>query len=133
MKLYFRNSHNQERLIAECETIQEVNSAINQFLAEHNYKSYYTRIWCEPEGTKTPYGIRNESRFIYDVGSWSEFFELEVTNEEIGTLPDNMRNLIVQPQNPNHQTENNINRTLKQKQPHQPNKNRRADKRVLVE
>ena len=95
MKLYFRNSRNQERLIAECETIQEVNVAIKQFLEEHNYKSYYTRIWYEPEGIKTPYSIREESRFIYDVGSWSEFFELEVTNEEICTLPDNMRNLIV--------------------------------------
>lgn len=95
MKLYFRNSNNQERLIAECKTIQEVNAAIKQFLAEHNYTSYYTRIWYEPEGTKTPYGIREESRFIYDVGSYTEFFHLKVTNEEIDTLPDNMRNLII--------------------------------------
>ena len=95
MKLYFRNSRNQERLIAECETIQEVNTAINQFLEEHNYKSYYTRIWYEPEGTKIPYGIKTESRFIYDVGSHTEFFHLEVTNEEMNTLPDNMRNLII--------------------------------------
>lgn len=94
MKLYFRNSRNQERLIAECETIQEVDTVIKQFLAEHNYKSYYIRIWYEPEGTKTPYGIKEESRFIYDVGSWSEFFELEVTNEEVDTLPNHMRNLI---------------------------------------
>ena len=94
MKLYFRNSRNQKRLIAECETIQEVTAAINQFLAEHNYKSYYTRIWHDPEGTKTPYGIKTESRFIYDVGSYTEFFELEVVNEEIDTLPDNMKNLI---------------------------------------
>ena len=85
MKLYFRNSRNQERLIAECEAIQEVTAAINQFLAEHNYKSYYTRIWHDPD----------QNRFIYDVGSWSEFFELEVTNEEINTLPDNMKNLII--------------------------------------
>lgn len=95
MKLYFRNSRNQERLIAECGTIQEVNAAIKQFLSDHNYKSYYTRIWYEPKGTKTPYGIKEESRFIYDVGSHTEFFELEVTNEEIDTLPDNMKKLIV--------------------------------------
>ena len=94
MKLYFRNSYGQERLIAECETTQEVTATINQFLADHNYKSYYTRIWYEPEGTKTPYYIRTENRFVYDVGSWSEFFELEVTESEITTLPENMKSLM---------------------------------------
>lgn len=98
MKLYFRNSQGKERLITECETIQEVTAAINQFLADHNYKSYYTRIWYEPEGTKTPYYIRTEGRFVYDVGSWSEFMELEVTKSEITTLPEHMNNLITNKQ-----------------------------------
>ena len=75
MQLYFRNSQNKERLIAECKTIQEMNAAIKQFLQEYNFKSYYTRIWYEPEGTETPLYTRTKGRFIYDFGSHFEFIE----------------------------------------------------------
>lgn len=95
MKLYFRNQHNEEIFIAECKTIQEVNDVMKQFLDEHNYKSYYTRIWYEPKGTNTPLQIRKDDRFIYDFGSWSEFIELEISDEEIDTLPDNMKKLMI--------------------------------------
>lgn len=94
MQLYFRNSQNKERLIAECKTIQEMNAAIKQFLQEYNFKSYYTRIWYEPESTETPLYTRTKGRFIYDFGSHFEFIELEISTEEIDILPDHMKQLM---------------------------------------
>ena len=69
-KLWFRNSEGKERIIAECETWQEVNKSIDQFIDDCNkkwpnrkpFKSYYIRSWVE------------DGRTIFDVGSWSEFF-----------------------------------------------------------
>jgi hypothetical protein len=63
MKLYFRNSRGQERVIAEPTDEKECHIEIQKFLDEHNFKSYYTRTWTEEDGSKW-----------YDVGSWSEFF-----------------------------------------------------------
>ena len=63
MKLYFRNCYGTERLIAECQTVQEVHKEIEKFLDEHNYKSYYSRSWKEDNGD-----------IIVDVGSYTEFF-----------------------------------------------------------
>lgn len=69
-KLWFRDSKDNEREIADCETRQEVNKSIDQFIDDCNkkwpnrkpFKSYYTRSWVE------------DGRTIFDVGSWSEFF-----------------------------------------------------------
>ena len=65
MKLYFQNSRGVERLIAEPLNKQEVNKEINKFLDDHNFKSYYTRVWEE------------DGRLVFDVGSHTEFFILE--------------------------------------------------------
>ena len=65
MKLYFQNSRGVERLIAEPLNKQEVNKEIDRFLDDHNFKSYYTRVW-EADG-----------RLVFDVGSHTEFFILE--------------------------------------------------------
>ena len=65
MKLYFKNSQGKERLIAECETVQEVHKEIDKFLNEHNFKSYYMRSWG------------NEDAVTIDVGSHSEFFRIK--------------------------------------------------------
>ena len=71
MKLYFRNSQGKERLIAECETLNEIHEEISDFLDEHNFKCYYTRSW-EVDG-----------RVKIDVGSWSEFFLVDgITHDE---------------------------------------------------
>ena len=70
MKLYFQNSRGVERLIAEASNREEVVKEINKFLYDHNYKSYYTRVWEE------------NGRLMIDVGSWSEFFYLEGMNFE---------------------------------------------------
>ena len=67
MNLYFQNSQGKLRLIAQPTSDKEVNAAIKQFLNDHNFKSYYTRSWIDPD----------TGRKIYDVGSWSERFELE--------------------------------------------------------
>ena len=64
MKLYFKNSQGKERLIAECETVQDAHKEIDKFLNEHNFKSYYSRSWG------------NEDGVTIDVGSHSEFFVL---------------------------------------------------------
>lgn len=65
MKLYFKNSRGEERLIAECETVREAHKEINKFLDEHNFKCYYTRSWGDDKGV------------ILDVGSHSEFFVIK--------------------------------------------------------
>lgn len=65
MKLFLQNSRDQERLIAEPSNREEVNKAINKFLDEHNFKSYYTRVWEEND------------RLVFDVGSHTEFFILK--------------------------------------------------------
>ena len=62
MKLYFQNSRGVERLVAEPSNREEVVKEINKFLDDHNYKSYYQRMWVE------------DKKVIIDVGSWSEFF-----------------------------------------------------------
>ena len=66
MKLFFRNSDNELKTLGEPETEQQAFNMIMDFLKDHNYKMYYCRTWVTEEGTR-----------IYDVGSHSEFFELE--------------------------------------------------------
>lgn len=71
MKLYFQNSRCEERVIAEPTNREEVSKEIKKFLADHSFKSYYTRVWEE------------NGRLKFDVGSWSEFFYLDgMTFEE---------------------------------------------------
>ena len=70
MKLYFQNSRGVERLIAEPSNREEVVKEINKFLNDHNYKSYYTRVW------------EDDDRLVFDVGSHTEFFILEGMNFE---------------------------------------------------
>ena len=65
MKLFFQNSRGEERVIAEPSNKEEVINTINKFLDDHNFKSYYMRVWEE------------KGRLKFDVGSWSEFFFLE--------------------------------------------------------
>jgi hypothetical protein len=72
MILKFVNTYNSSRtrVIARVKTEQEAFTEINKFLKEHNYKSYYTRIWYEDNIKK------------YDVGSYTEFFYLELEDGE---------------------------------------------------
>lgn len=68
MKLYFTRSSVDERLIGEPLNEDQATVMINNFLKEHNYKSYYTRNFIS----------ETTGRLVFDVGSWSEFFELDM-------------------------------------------------------
>ena len=50
------------RVIGEADTIKRCHQIIMKFLDEHDYKSYYQRMWIE------------DGKMVVDVGSWSEFF-----------------------------------------------------------
>ena len=59
-----------------------INPNIKKFLEEHNFKSYYTRIqreydnpYCKVDKTK--------SRYVFDVGSHTEFFILDTEGKQI--------------------------------------------------
>lgn len=60
--LYFQRSNGEYIILQESCSEAQAQTKINQFLDEHNFKSYYTRIW-----------ERDENRW-YDVGSHTEFF-----------------------------------------------------------
>lgn len=63
MKLYFENSRNERRIIAEPETEEEVYREIYKFCGDRDFDIYYIRTWQNEEGLK-----------VYDVGSHTEFF-----------------------------------------------------------
>lgn len=73
MILHFINTNNstRNRVIAQVSSEKEAYKEISKFLQEHNYKSYYTRTWYPKENIKR-----------HDVGSWSEFFDLELEEGE---------------------------------------------------
>lgn len=63
MNLYFRDSHGSKRLVASnLQLEREIMKHIQKFLDDHNFKSYYTRMWY------------NDGYTWYDVGSHTEFF-----------------------------------------------------------
>lgn len=70
MKLYFENSCGERRLIANPKTDEDVFKEINKFCDDRNFHIYYTRIWVNSEGLK-----------VFDVGSHSEFFYLDLEEE----------------------------------------------------
>ena len=72
-KLWFQDHRGQERVIADCETLNDVYAEIDKFIADANdrwpekrkFQRLYTRVWKEND------------RWKFDVGSWSEFFYWE--------------------------------------------------------
>jgi hypothetical protein len=70
MILYFENCFNERREIGRPESTEDIHKLIHAFLDDHNYKSYYTRMWVNDKGET-----------YYDVGSHSEFFVM-VEGEE---------------------------------------------------
>ena len=73
MKLYFEDSNENRRFLAECKDEKEVNQKIKEFIDNCNkrkpknqqFKMYYVRTWNE------------DNKTWYDVGSHSEFFYTE--------------------------------------------------------
>lgn len=71
MNLYFKDSHGDKRLIApNLQLEKEIWAHIQKFLDDHNYKSYYTRMWY------------NDGYTWYDVGSHTEFFLVDANMME---------------------------------------------------
>lgn len=68
--LYFKRSNGEMILLAENINNDEAFKKIHEFLDQHNFKSYYTRV-CQ-----------HGNEVHYDVGSWSEFFCLKLKEEE---------------------------------------------------
>lgn len=64
-KIIFQNSRNKEREIGTAIDMDGAYGVIDKFLDEHNFKSYYKRVWEE------------NGRIKVDVGSWSEFMYIE--------------------------------------------------------
>lgn len=69
MKLYFRNSRGERRLIGEPSTHEESSQMYQKFCADRNFKIYYVRSWTYDNGERW-----------YDVGSHTEFF-IEVDDD----------------------------------------------------
>ena len=65
IKVIFQNSRHEERQIGTASDKEEAMKIIDKFLNEHNFKSYYKRLWEE------------NGRIKIDVGSWTEFFWLD--------------------------------------------------------
>ena len=64
-KVIFENSRHEEREIGTAVDIECAYGVIDKFLDDHNFKSYYKRVWEE------------NGRIKIDVGSWGEFFYVE--------------------------------------------------------
>lgn len=66
MNLYFRDSYGRKRLLASnINSKESVWKYIKAFLDEHDFKSYYTRMWYADGYT------------WYDVGSHTEYFMVD--------------------------------------------------------
>lgn len=85
MILYFQNSEGIEREIGQPSTCSESYNMINKFLDEHNFKSYYIRVQREYD---TPYrkADKTKCRYIFDVGSHTEFFILDTCGVDLEEL-----------------------------------------------
>lgn len=65
IQVLFENSNGKTRAVGEAITQKEAFEMINQFLNEHNYKSYYMRTWKTDDKT---------TAVDVDVGSHTERF-----------------------------------------------------------
>lgn len=70
MRLIFGDSYGNERIIASSQNEKEAIKEIYKFCEDRNFKIYYHRTW-----------VTNNRKCI-DVGSWSEFFYIELEEGE---------------------------------------------------
>ena len=66
LNVMFENSKGQKRIIGTVENEESAFKVINDFLDDHNYKSYYQRTWNKDDKTT-----------VVDVGSHTEFFYIQ--------------------------------------------------------
>lgn len=48
-EVYFRRSNGEDKFLANCTDFHTANEVINHFLKEHNFKSYYSRMWISAQ------------------------------------------------------------------------------------
>lgn len=85
MILYFQNSKGIEREIGQPTTYAESLILIEKFITDHKFKSYYTIVHKEYD-TAYQKVDKTKNRYIFDVGSHTEFFILDVGEEIIDEL-----------------------------------------------
>ena len=66
LNVMFENSNGQLRIIGTVENDESAFKVINDFLDDHNYKSYYSNCWKKDDKTT-----------VVDVGSHTEFFYIQ--------------------------------------------------------
>ena len=87
--VFFQDNYGKEHVIAEVQDMEEAFAAIREFLVGHEYESYYTRFWLEPHKSDE---CPNAYKLVFDVGSWSEFFNIYFDNEyQAKTFIDTMK------------------------------------------
>ncbi len=62
--LYFERSNGKRALLAENVDLNGASKALKKFLDDHNFKSYYTRMW------------QHENELWMDFGSHTQFMVL---------------------------------------------------------
>lgn len=72
MRVYFTGGYDGRRPIAAVDNMDAARAAINTFINEHHYKSYYQRWWAI-----------DTNMLKVDVGSWTQFFEIEDVPDDI--------------------------------------------------
>ena len=77
--VFFQDNYGKEHVIAETQNMEEVFAAIRDFCSDREYKVCYTRFWLEPYSTDE---CPNAYKMVFDVGSWSEFFNIYFDNEK---------------------------------------------------
>ena len=75
LNVMFENSNGQSRTIGTVENEESAFKVINDFLDDHNYKSYYQRTWKKDDKTT-----------IVDVGSHTEFFYIQETGWKVNFM-----------------------------------------------
>lgn len=81
-KMYFSDSCDRRREIAEVQNMEEAFSIIKEFCDARDFKIYYTRFYIIPKGVETESGINDHWAINFDVGSWSEFFLVYFDTEQ---------------------------------------------------
>ena len=77
LRLWFDNGI-KPRIIARVKNEEVAIAAIRVFCKERNFKIHYIRKWKE---TKPREGV-NVPHYVYDVGSHTQFFYLEIRETE---------------------------------------------------
>ena len=74
LNVMFENSNGQLRIIGTVENEESAFKVINDFLDDHNYKSYYQRTWKKDDKTKEENTIMDFSGRVI----WCIMFYLKI-------------------------------------------------------